>query len=115
MSMVFCRGCGKEIHETAPVCPHCGAPQNLPSSSNASRNTLVLIIVTLGWTFVMWIGSLVIVGMVVGVINPAGSFEGGYNAGYHYGHMLSLPILLISGGIATLLAIRGKLPGTSKK
>jgi len=24
MSMVFCRGCGKEIHETAPMCPHCG-------------------------------------------------------------------------------------------
>lgn len=28
MSMVFCRGCGKEIHETAPTCPHCGATQN---------------------------------------------------------------------------------------
>ena len=24
MSMVFCRGCGKEIHETATMCPHCG-------------------------------------------------------------------------------------------
>ncbi|MEI8157795.1 MAG: TM2 domain-containing protein [Burkholderiales bacterium] len=28
MSMVFCRGCGKEIHETASACPHCGAQQN---------------------------------------------------------------------------------------
>jgi len=27
MPMVFCRGCGKEIHDTAPHCPHCGAPQ----------------------------------------------------------------------------------------
>lgn len=26
-SMVYCRGCGKEIHSTAPTCPHCGAPQ----------------------------------------------------------------------------------------
>jgi hypothetical protein len=25
--MVFCRGCGKEIHNSAPLCPHCGAPQ----------------------------------------------------------------------------------------
>lgn len=25
--MIFCRGCGKEIHETAPQCPHCGARQ----------------------------------------------------------------------------------------
>jgi hypothetical protein len=22
--MVYCRGCGKEIHETATMCPHCG-------------------------------------------------------------------------------------------
>jgi TM2 domain-containing membrane protein YozV len=25
--MIFCRGCGKEIHESAVTCPHCGAPQ----------------------------------------------------------------------------------------
>lgn len=31
MGMVFCRGCGKEIHESAPSCPHCGAPQGAPS------------------------------------------------------------------------------------
>ncbi|MET3119978.1 cell division protein FtsW (lipid II flippase) [Undibacterium sp. GrIS 1.8] len=27
MGMMFCRGCAKEIHETAPTCPHCGAVQ----------------------------------------------------------------------------------------
>lgn len=27
MSMVFCQGCGKQIHESAITCPHCGAPQ----------------------------------------------------------------------------------------
>ena len=32
MSMVFCRGCGKEIHETAVTCPLCGAPQNTPTA-----------------------------------------------------------------------------------
>lgn len=26
MSLVFCRACGKEIHESAPACPTCGAP-----------------------------------------------------------------------------------------
>ena len=41
MSMVFCRGCGKEIHETAPTCPHCGAPQsNLRASSSQRENGL---------------------------------------------------------------------------
>lgn len=26
--MLFCRCCGKEIHETALSCPHCGGVQN---------------------------------------------------------------------------------------
>jgi hypothetical protein len=25
--MIFCRGCGKQIHETAQNCPQCGATQ----------------------------------------------------------------------------------------
>jgi uncharacterized membrane protein YhaH (DUF805 family) len=33
MSMVFCRGCGKEIHETAVTCPQCGAPQQVTATS----------------------------------------------------------------------------------
>lgn len=27
-SMTFCSGCAHPLHATAPVCPHCGAPQN---------------------------------------------------------------------------------------
>lgn len=27
MPMIFCHGCGKEIHDSAISCPHCGAPQ----------------------------------------------------------------------------------------
>lgn len=30
-SFVFCRGCGKQIHETANTCPQCGAPQAPPA------------------------------------------------------------------------------------
>src|SRR5689334_4828814 len=26
-SQVFCRGCGRPLHNSAPLCPHCGAPQ----------------------------------------------------------------------------------------
>ncbi|KHN56254.1 TM2 domain-containing protein [Pectobacterium fontis] len=26
--MVFCRGCGKDIHSTAKACPQCGATQS---------------------------------------------------------------------------------------
>ncbi|MCF8110371.1 MAG: TM2 domain-containing protein [Desulfobacteraceae bacterium] len=37
-SMVFCRGCGKEIHEDARTCPHCGAPQR---ATNQGKNKVV--------------------------------------------------------------------------
>ncbi len=37
MTMVFCRGCGKEIHEIAPTCPHCGAPQGVSINNSVSE------------------------------------------------------------------------------
>jgi uncharacterized membrane protein YhaH (DUF805 family) len=36
MSMVFCRGCAKEIHNTATACPQCGAPQAVQQTRVAS-------------------------------------------------------------------------------
>lgn len=38
MSMIFCHGCSKEIHETAVSCPHCGAPQSSASSDLGKKN-----------------------------------------------------------------------------
>jgi predicted RNA-binding Zn-ribbon protein involved in translation (DUF1610 family) len=35
--IVFCRGCGQSIHNTALVCPKCGAPQVL-STDNSSKH-----------------------------------------------------------------------------
>ena len=37
MAMVFCRGCGKEIHESAPACPHCGMPQAALASEGSDK------------------------------------------------------------------------------
>lgn len=37
MNMVFCRGCGKQIHETAPMCPTCGAPQGVAVAAVVSE------------------------------------------------------------------------------
>src|SRR5471032_587098 len=36
MSMVFCRACGKEVHNSAVACPQCGAPQDNPYSVGAA-------------------------------------------------------------------------------
>lgn len=41
MSMVYCRGCGKEIHETASSCPHCGAPQRTNAATGPAKNKIV--------------------------------------------------------------------------
>ena len=27
MTLMYCRGCGQQIDDAAPSCPHCGAPQ----------------------------------------------------------------------------------------
>ena len=43
--MKFCHGCGKEIHETAVTCPHCGAKQAGGNTSVSNRGKLVLAIV----------------------------------------------------------------------
>jgi hypothetical protein len=49
MTMVFCRGCGKEIHESAASCPHCGAPQgNAHHSSGKPGWMAILSIVIAG-------------------------------------------------------------------
>jgi TM2 domain-containing membrane protein YozV len=37
-NMVFCRGCGKDIHESARACPHCGAVQYQP---NRGKNRII--------------------------------------------------------------------------
>lgn len=42
MSMVFCRGCGKEIHNTAPTCPHCGALQQAAQQNLSPDAKLML-------------------------------------------------------------------------
>ncbi|XTZ38308.1 NINE protein [Salmonella enterica] len=44
--MVFCRGCGKELHSTAKACPHCGASQNIGGSK--SKITAALLAFFLG-------------------------------------------------------------------
>lgn len=46
--MVFCRGCGKEIHETAITCPHCGAPQYIPGGGK-NKLAAALLAIFVGW------------------------------------------------------------------
>ena len=47
-SMVYCRGCGKEIHETAKSCPHCGATNASSGAGEKSRIAAALLAFFLG-------------------------------------------------------------------
>lgn len=53
-NMVFCRGCGKEIHETATSCPFCGAKQIITTESSKSRTTAAILALFLGGLGVHW-------------------------------------------------------------
>lgn len=46
--MIFCHGCGKEIHETAKSCPQCGAIQATVSKGSKNRITAALLAFFLG-------------------------------------------------------------------
>jgi TM2 domain-containing membrane protein YozV len=49
MAMVFCRGCGKEIHETAVACPYCGCQQVAAAVGNIkSQNVATVLAAFLG-------------------------------------------------------------------
>lgn len=47
MSMVFRRGCGKEIHNFALLCPNCGAPQTRIASSTNGPLWLAIVSIVL--------------------------------------------------------------------
>lgn len=51
MAMVFCNGCGKEIHETAPTCPHCGAPQRAVAAGKTAGDVKEIPEGVKGWSW----------------------------------------------------------------
>jgi len=63
--MVYCRGCAKEIHETAQMCPHCGyvvTALNLGSGQKNYWMAIVSLVISalsvLNWlTINQWDGS----------------------------------------------------------
>ncbi|WP_293401707.1 hypothetical protein [Polaromonas sp.] len=87
MTMVYCRGCGKQIHETALACPECGAPQkpaatpiaqvgSTPASAtvlspadslNKKLHLVMLAAAALGVIFLFTTKAFVLIGAAAGV------------------------------------------------
>ena len=87
MGMVFCRGCGKEIHESAPTCPHCGAmlaPQVQHGRAAKSKTTAGVLGIRLGglcihrfylgqwwgifYLLFCWTGIPTLIGLIEGIV-----------------------------------------------
>lgn len=87
-----------------------GAPQygGPPQGESFGRNVFLLILVGFGWMVVMWIVSLVFVGMVAGALNPHNAEEAGGRAG----ELFSIPALLVSLIASIIFTALGKLPGS---
>lgn len=85
MAMVFCRACAKEIHETAPTCPQCGASQHvaIAATSDVGSPWLAILSLILGILCVLslfddseWdrdtligLGALSVTGLICGIIS----------------------------------------------
>jgi hypothetical protein len=108
--MVFCRGCAREIHETAPHCPQCGAPQFVPAMVDAKRNVGKLIGWAFVWTLAFWFGMLILAGMVAGMLDPQDAHAAGQRAGEALSGVSFLIAIFLSAG----LTVAGVLPGTKK-
>lgn len=46
--MIYCHGCGTQIHESAPACPKCGAQQRTKTSSSKNRIVAAVLALLLG-------------------------------------------------------------------
>ena len=77
MSMIFCRGCGKQIHETAQNCPQCGALQgNYVNKKDTYHWSFIAAFVSgvLAFSMAMtepngrWDSDAVLGGMILGAI-----------------------------------------------
>lgn len=56
--MAFCSYCGKEIHDEAEICVHCGCRvKNAPSAMGTDNNKIIRFLLTF---FLGFIGSLII-------------------------------------------------------
>lgn len=85
MAMITCHECGKQISNTASVCPHCGAKVNQISIKSDSSSTVLIIY-----------GVLILLGAII-CFTGLGLFFNGIDA----------PEVLITAGIGFVMCMFG--------
>lgn len=94
MAMVFCRACAKEIHETAPTCPQCGASQHVAQAATAGIES-------------PW---LAIVSLILGIICLLSLFD---DSEWDTDTLFGLGIFSIAGLVCGIISINQKKPGNN--
>ncbi len=127
-NMVFCRGCGKQIHKTAISCPQCGARQKTRNyKSKVTAGILAILLGNLGihrfylgqwwgifyllffWTFIPGL-----IAFIEGIVFLAGnqqSWDDKYNDGQESsgGESSAVMIVVAIVGVFVVIAIIGIL------
>lgn len=85
MGMVFCRGCAKEIHETATSCPQCGAVQSIAVKATP--------------TAAPWLG---IVSLVLGILSVLAFFD---DAEWKKDTIVGLGMFSVAGLVCGIIGI----------
>lgn len=101
MEMVYCPGCACHLCDSRAACPVCGVPRTARGIAGPLRNPFKLIALCLVYTVALWFASMFLLDVAAG------------GRGQLPGEALSGPLLLASIGLAIVLTVRGKLPGTA--
>lgn len=91
MAMVYCRACAKELHETAPTCPQCGALQQASIPQTQAE--------------IPW---LAIVSLILGIICALTLFD---DSEWDRETIVGVGILSLAGLACSVICINQKHPG----
>jgi peptidoglycan/LPS O-acetylase OafA/YrhL len=94
MTMVFCRACAKEIHETAPTCPQCGASQHIALAATNGVDS-------------PW---LAIVSLILGIVCILTLFD---DSVWDRDALFGVSILSVAGLACGIVSINQKKPGNN--
>lgn len=93
-NLIYCRGCGAQIHETATSCPKCGAMQVQTSKANLNDHT-----------------ALSITSCVLGVVVLIGAF--GVDAPWDRDEVVGTVFLVLIASICGGLSLHQEKPSKS--
>lgn len=98
---MFCQKCGKEIHDEAVVCIHCGCAVNgVNNRYGNDEETSSLATLSIVFAFLM-----PIVGLILGICGCVKYRDENYKTTSSYGIVLSIVMWIVYGVILSLAVI----------